>query len=156
MAEHRPVPVSQVPAALHWSDGQLFAAPLEQLPRPLQMSFVVQALPSLQVVPAGAFGLVQTPVAVLQVPTEWQESTAVQTTGVEPTQWPAPSQRSTVVQALPSSQTVVIGALLAQGSLALVKFQTCVAVRCCELVVSVTVTVMTTGLEGAPRSIGAT
>jgi len=56
------------------------------------MSFCVQALLSLQEVPLGAFGLEQTPVAWLQVPTEWQASEAVQTTGLAPTQWPAPSQ----------------------------------------------------------------
>ena len=77
----------------------------------------------------------------------------MQTTGFAPTQWPAPSQWSDWVQALPSSQAVVVGALLAQGSFALTRFQTCVATK--VLAVSVTVTVMTTGLDGEPRSIGA-
>jgi len=35
------------------------------------LSLVVQAFPSLQTVPAAAFGLVQAPVDVLQVPAAW-------------------------------------------------------------------------------------
>jgi len=152
-AEHRPVAGAQVPATLQVEAVQTTGAPPEQVPRPLQMSFCVQALPSLQEVPLGAFGVLQVPVAVLQVPTEWQASAAVQTTGLAPTHWPEPLQWSDWVQALPSSQTVVVGALLAQGSFALTRFQTCVATRL--LAESVTVTVMTTGLEGEPRSAGA-
>lgn len=57
------------------------------------------------------------------------------------------------MQALPSSQDVVVGALPAQGSFALTRFHTCEATKL--LAVSVTVTVMTTGLEGEPRAAGA-
>lgn len=85
-AEHRPVAGEQVPAVLQTLAVQTTGAPPEQVPRPLQVSAWVQALPSLQEVPLGALGLLQVPVAVLQVPTEWQASEAVQTTGLAPTQ----------------------------------------------------------------------
>jgi hypothetical protein len=85
---HAPVDGSQVPAPwqaslavhtrevppTHWPDWQL--------------SLLVQALPSLQAVPFGAAGFVQTPVTVLQVPATWQESDGVQVTAV-PVQAPA-------------------------------------------------------------------
>jgi hypothetical protein len=127
-AEHTPVDVLQVPATLQVVAVQTTGAPPVQVPRPLQMSFWVQALPSLQVVPLGALGVLQVPLAGLQVPATWQESEAVQVVAV-PTQWPAPSQWSAVVQALPSSQVVVVGALPAQGSFALVMVKTCEVVR---------------------------
>jgi hypothetical protein len=128
-AEHTPVDVSQVPGTLQVVAVQTTGAPPVHVPRPLQMSVVVQALPSLQEVPAGAGGVLQVPLAGLQVPATWQASEAVQTVAVPPTQWPAPSQWSAVVQALPSSQVVVVGALPAQGSFALVMVKTCEAVR---------------------------
>src|SRR5947208_2227668 len=70
-----------------------------------QVSPVVQALPSLQLVPlatGGGFG--QVPVAGLQVAASWHWSSAVQATGV-PEHAPA-RQISPVVQALPSLQLV--------------------------------------------------
>src|SRR5262249_60610252 len=50
--------------------SQLGAAPPTQMP-PLQVSLVVQALPSLQALPLVFWGLEQTPVVVLQVPAVW-------------------------------------------------------------------------------------
>ena len=46
------------------------AAPPTQTP-PLQVSAVVQALPSVQLVPFGLFGFEQMPVPGLQVPASW-------------------------------------------------------------------------------------
>ena len=45
--------------------------------------------PSSQVEPSGFGGAEQAPVAGLQVPASWHESSGVQTTGVVPTQTPA-------------------------------------------------------------------
>src|SRR5438552_3718383 len=67
------------------------------------MSVSVQALPSLQAVPSALAGLLQAPVAGLQVPAVWHWSEAVHTTGFVPTQAPA-GQVSVRVQALPSLQ----------------------------------------------------
>ncbi len=68
-----------------------------------QVSLCVQALPSLQGAPLDLTGLLQVPVAGLQVPAEWHWSEAVHTTGFVPTQAPA-WQVSLCVQSLPSSQ----------------------------------------------------
>ena len=57
---------------------------------------------SLHVVPSGAFGFEQTPVAGLQVPATWQASLAVHTTGLPARQTPA-RHESAAVQRLPSS-----------------------------------------------------
>jgi hypothetical protein len=54
----------------------------------LHWSFVVQALPSLQLVPLGWSGFEQVPVDGEHVPTPWHWSSAVQTTGFEPTHAP--------------------------------------------------------------------
>jgi hypothetical protein len=87
--EHMPVAGLQVPAAWHWSLAvQTTGVPLVQTPA-WQVSFWVQALPSLQAVPLGWAGLEHMPVAGLQVPTAWHWSLAVQTTGVDPVQAPA-------------------------------------------------------------------
>jgi hypothetical protein len=69
------------------------------------MSAVVQALPSLQLVPSAIGGFEQIPVEVLQVPCVWHWSGAGQTTGFAPVQTP-PWQVSVWVQALPSLQPV--------------------------------------------------
>ena len=71
---------------------------------------MVQALPSLQVVPFGAVGFEQTPVVVSQTPATWHWSDAVQTFAVPPVQAPA-WQASPVVQALLSLQVVPFGAV---------------------------------------------
>jgi len=65
----------------------------------------VQALPSLQEAPSGLAGLLQAPVAGLQVPAVWHWSEAVHTTGSVPTQAPA-TQVSVCVQASPSLQAM--------------------------------------------------
>jgi hypothetical protein len=68
-AEHVPVFASQVPAVLHGSaPGQVLGEPPVQTPD-WQESTVVQALPSLQVVPFAAVGFEQAPLLELQVPT---------------------------------------------------------------------------------------
>lgn len=79
---------------------------------PLQESFRVQALPSVHGVPSLASGLEHEPVPGLHVPTPWQASRALQTTGLAPVHAPF-WQVSTVVQALPS----VHGLLFAFGGL---------------------------------------
>jgi hypothetical protein len=68
-----------------------------------QLSFWVQALPSLQAAPSGAAGLEHTPVDGSQVPALWHWSEAVQTTGLLPVHAPA-WQLSLWVHALPSLQ----------------------------------------------------
>src|SRR5882724_7111981 len=73
-----------------------------------QASVRVQALPSSQPVPSGRAGLLQVPVAGLQVPAVWHWSAAVHTTGLAPTQAPA-AQVSVCVQALPSSHGAPLG-----------------------------------------------
>jgi hypothetical protein len=70
-SEHSPVPALHVPASWHWSLAvQTTAVPAWQLPD-WQLSPSVQALPSVQPVPFVAFGFVQTPVPMLQVPATW-------------------------------------------------------------------------------------
>src|SRR5206468_2516175 len=93
---------SQVPAVWHWS-AAVHTTGLAPTQAPAwQVSLCVQALPSSQVVPLGLAGLLQAPVAGLQVPAVWHWSVAVHTTGFAPTQAPA-WQVSVCVQALPSS-----------------------------------------------------
>jgi hypothetical protein len=75
-----------------------------------QLSGVVQALPSVQVVPSGLFGLEHTPVAGLQVPGSWHWFSAVHTTGFVPVQIPA-WQLSVCVQRSPSLQPEPFGLL---------------------------------------------
>src|SRR5207245_2404935 len=72
------------------------------------VSVCVQALPSLQEAPSGLAGLLQVPVAGLQVPAVWHWSEAVHTTGFVPTQAPA-AQVSVCVQGLPSLQDAPSG-----------------------------------------------
>src|SRR5947199_2651394 len=73
-----------------------------------QASVRVQALPSLQPVPLGLAGLLQTPDAGSQVPAVWHWLAAVHTTGFAPTQAPA-WQVSLCVHALASLQLVPLG-----------------------------------------------
>ena len=69
--EHVPVVASQVPGAWHWSEAvQVFGLPPTQLPF-WQVSTVVQALPSLQAVPAATGGFEQAPVVESQIPAAW-------------------------------------------------------------------------------------
>jgi len=69
----------------------------------VQASLTEQTLPSLQLVPLGAAGFEQAPVAGLQVPATWHWSLAAQVTGLAPVHAPA-WQVSVWVQASPSSQ----------------------------------------------------
>jgi hypothetical protein len=70
-----------------------------------QASVCVQAFPSVQLVPLALGGFEQIPVEVLQTPTSWHWSRAVQTTGVLPVHTPD-WQLSVCVQAFPSLQLV--------------------------------------------------
>jgi len=83
---------------------QSIAEPLLHDPA-LQESPDVHALPSLHAVPLATVGFEQTPVPVLHTPAAWHWSSAVQTTGLAPTHFPA-WQVSDRVQALASSQAV--------------------------------------------------
>jgi hypothetical protein len=106
--EQMPLAGLQTPGEWHWSDAtQTTALPDVQVPT-WQVSVEVQALPSLQAEPFGLAGLEQIPVDVLQVPTSWHWSDAVQTTGLAPVQAPA-WQVSVWVQALPSLQAEPFG-----------------------------------------------
>jgi hypothetical protein len=72
------------------------------------VSVCVQALESLHPVPFALFGFEQTPVPVLQMPTSWHWSRAVQTTAVP--DWQTPDwHASPVVQAFPSLQDTPLG-----------------------------------------------
>jgi hypothetical protein len=73
-----------------------------------QASVWVHRSPSLQPVPSSFVGLVQTPVAGVQVPTLWHWSRAVQTTGLLPVQVPL-WHVSVWVHRLPSLQPVPFG-----------------------------------------------
>jgi hypothetical protein len=86
--EH-PVAGSQTPAEWHWSLATQVTgfAPVHS---PLwQVSVCVQTLPSSQPVPSAFAGFEHRPVALLQTPTLWHWSDALQTTGFAPTQPPA-------------------------------------------------------------------
>ncbi len=87
---HRPVAGWQAPAV--WQEsvagGQTTGAPLTQVPD-WQLSPVVQALLSVQLVPLAAAGFEQVPEAASQVPATWHESKAVQVLVVPPEQTPA-------------------------------------------------------------------
>lgn len=105
--EQTPVLGLHVPAVWHAvGEGHESAVP-PQTPA-WHLSFKVQALPSLHVVPFVAFGLEQRPVVVLHVPAVWQESEAVHTTGLAPVHTPD-WHVSTWVQAFPSLQGVPFG-----------------------------------------------
>src|SRR5207249_1952431 len=104
------VPVAgwQVPAVWHWS-AAVHTTGLAPTQAPAwQVSLCVHALASLQLVPLGLAGLLQTPDAGSQVPAVWHWLAAVHTTGFAPTQAPA-GQVSVCVQALASSQGVPSG-----------------------------------------------
>src|SRR5437867_2897287 len=104
--EHTPVAGLQVPGSWHWSAVQTTGFAPTQLPF-WQVSVCVQASPSLQAVPLVlVVGAEHMPVAGLQVPGSWHWS-AVQTTGLAPTQLPF-WQVSVCVQALPSLQAVLL------------------------------------------------
>src|SRR5207248_2145586 len=81
-SEQAPVAGAQAPARWHGSRAaQATGLPPTQAP-PWQVSVRVQASPSLQALPSGLPGLLQVPVAGLQVPAVWQASLAVQVVAV--------------------------------------------------------------------------
>src|SRR5207248_2174571 len=98
-----PVAELQVPAVWHWSEAVHTTGFVPTQAARRQVSVRVQPLPSLQAAPSGLAGLLQVPVAGLQVPAAWHWSEAVHTTGFVPTQAPA-RQVSVCVQPLPSLQ----------------------------------------------------
>src|SRR5436853_221418 len=98
----------QMPAVWHWSAAVHTTGLAPTRVPASQVSFRVQALPSLQLVPSGLAGLLQTPDAGSQVPAVWHWSAAVHTTGFAPTQAPA-WQVSLCVHALASLQLVPLG-----------------------------------------------
>src|SRR5256884_8150518 len=103
-----PVAGLQAPAVWHWS-AAVHTRGLAPTQAPAsQVSVCVQALPSSHGAPLSLGGLLQTPVAGLQVPAVWHWSAGVHTTGVAPTQ--APGARASVwVQAVPSSKSDPLG-----------------------------------------------
>src|SRR5438552_2607725 len=98
-----PVAGLQVPAVWHGSEAVHTTGFVPTQAPDWQVSLGVQSLPWSQGVPLDLTGLLQAPVAGLQVPAEWHWSEAVHTTGFVPTQAP-PWQVSLCVQSLPSSQ----------------------------------------------------
>jgi hypothetical protein len=87
--EHAPVAVLQVPARWHASRAVQVTGLLPVHAPPWHASLLVQAFPSLHVVPSAEAGFEQLPVVGSHVPGEWHWSDAVQVTGLEPTQTPA-------------------------------------------------------------------
>lgn len=108
---HMPVAGSQTPPVWQASDVpvQTTGVPATQVPA-LQLSPVVQALLSEQVVPSAAAGFEQVPEVWSQVPATWHESEAVQVLTVPPEQAPA-WQDSPVVHASRSLQGDPFGAV---------------------------------------------
>src|SRR5437867_2210475 len=98
----------QMRAVWHWS-AAVHTTGLAPTQAPAwQVSLCVQALASLQLVPLGLAGLLQTPDAGSQVPAVWHWLAAVHTTGLAPTKAPA-WQVSLCVHALASLQLVPLG-----------------------------------------------
>jgi hypothetical protein len=80
--EQAPVVGSHVPATWHWSEAAHVTG-FDPVHTPLEHAKVCeQAFVLGHVVPSGASGLLQVPVAGLQVPAAWHASLAVQVTGV--------------------------------------------------------------------------
>src|SRR5438552_728429 len=102
---HAPVVGLQVPAVWHWSEAVHTTGFVPTQAPAWQVSLCVHALPSLQGAPSDLTGLLQVPVAGLQVPAAWHWSEGVHTSGSAPTQAP-PRQVSVRVQALPSWQAM--------------------------------------------------
>jgi hypothetical protein len=97
-------PAEHVPATWHWSRAVQTTALPAQVPL-VQTSAVVQALPSLQVVPFVAAGFEHVPFAGLQVPATWHWSEAVHVTGFVPVHVPL-WHVSVFVHELPSLHAV--------------------------------------------------
>jgi hypothetical protein len=107
--EHVPVVGLQIPASWHWSWALQTTGLLPVQAPARQVSVWVQPLPSLHEVPFAACGFEHEPVAGSQMPGTWHWSLATQTTAapVQVPDW----QVSAVVQALPSLQSVPLGAV---------------------------------------------
>jgi hypothetical protein len=105
-AEHRPVVLSHVPGALHWSPPpQTTGFAPTQAPA-LQLSVCVHGLLSVQAVPSVlGTGAPHWPVVGLHVPAPLHWSPLVHTTGFDPVHFPD-WQESVCVQAFPSEQLV--------------------------------------------------
>jgi hypothetical protein len=105
-----PVCALQLPTSVwHWSDGAHVTAPPPVHVPFWQLSFWVQALLSLQLVPFAAAGFEHAPVLGLHVPAVWHASLAVHVMGFEPVQVPF-WQLSLCVHALPSLHDVPFAA----------------------------------------------
>src|SRR5437660_385071 len=90
-SEHRPVPVSHVPASWHWSSAVHTTGFVPtHVPLPLHGSVCVQASLSAHGAPLAFAGFEHTPVPVSHVPASWHWSSAVHTTGFMPTHVPLP------------------------------------------------------------------
>jgi hypothetical protein len=87
--EHKPVLVSQLPGAWHWSAAVHSTGFVPAQVPALQASVCVQALPSSHFAPVALFGFEQRPVALLHVPASWHWSSAVHVTGLAPVHTPA-------------------------------------------------------------------
>src|SRR2546430_15702512 len=87
---HAPYPDSQVPGAWHWSAAVHTTGFAPTQAPAWQVSLCVHALASLQLVPLGLAGLLQAPVAGLQVPAGWSPAGGPRSAGVCPTRRPAP------------------------------------------------------------------
>src|SRR5207249_770679 len=103
-----PVALLHVPAVWHWSEAVHTSSFVPTQAPAWQVSVGVHGVPSLQGAALGLAGLLQAPVAGLQVPAVWHWSEAVHATGFVPAQAPA-WQVSVCVQALPSSQGAPLG-----------------------------------------------
>src|SRR2546429_295405 len=99
---HAPVVGLQVPAVWHWFEAVHTTGFVPTQAPAWQVSLCVHALPSLQGAPSDLTGLLQVPVAGLQVPAAWHWSEGVHTSGSAPTQTP-PWQVAVSWQAMPST-----------------------------------------------------
>src|SRR5437870_13530639 len=83
-----PVAGSQVPAVWHWSEAVHTTGFVPTQAPAWQVSVCVHALPSLQGAPSAFTGVLQVPVAGLQVPAAWHGSPAVHASASGPTHAP--------------------------------------------------------------------
>src|SRR5207245_212109 len=103
-----PVAGLQVPAAWHWSEAVHTTGFVPTQAPAWQASGSAPGRASSQGAASALAGLLQVPVAVLQVPAVWHWSEAVHTTSFVPTQAPA-WQVSVSVHGLPSLQGAALG-----------------------------------------------
>ena len=113
VVQFRPSPVHPPPSFRGKQPSQHSFTPAQVQPAPKQtppwqVSPPVAGSPSSQTVLSATFGFEHVPLAVSHRPAAWHRSWAAQTTGCVPAQAPA-EQRSTAVQASPSSQLTPSG-----------------------------------------------